>query len=432
MRGGVNPQASTGMVLFGALRMGVCTRARFRFIPLFRLSQRLATPPLASRRSVLASFEYHLEATCRHTLARAGCFHTPHGLVETPRFMPVGTLANVKTVTPEQLRHTGAQMVLANTYHLHLQPGEELVAAAGGVHRFMGWDGPMLTDSGGFQVFSLSEMRTISEVGVTFRSPKDGRIIHLTPEESIRIQNQLGADVIMAFDECPPYPASREAVQVATDRTYRWLKRCMAAHQRSDQALFGIVQGGVHLDLRAAAAAALTELDLPGYAIGGVSVGEPPELIEKIVRATTPLLPHNKPRYLMGVGTYREMVQAIAAGMDLFDCVIPTRLARHGTALVQGDRWNLKNARFRRDLTPLDDTCPCYTCRTFSRAYLCHLIHAKELLAYTLLSIHNITELVRFTQRIRAAILSDRFLEEFGFWLTPTASASLGCAHPPL
>jgi queuine tRNA-ribosyltransferase len=332
--------------------------------------------------------------------------------------MPVGTLANVKTVTPAQLRLTGAQMVLANTYHLHLQPGEDLVAAAGGVHQFMGWDGPMLTDSGGFQVFSLSQIRTISEKGVKFKSPRDGRIIDMTPEESIRIQNALGADVIMAFDECPPYPASREGVEVATDRTYRWLKRCIDAHCRSDQALFGIVQGGVYLDLREQAAAALTELDLPGYAIGGVSVGEPPELIEKIVRATTPLLPPHKPRYLMGVGTHREMVQAIAAGMDLFDCVIPTRLARHGTALVQGDRWNLKNARFRKDLAPLDETCSCYTCQTFSRAYLCHLIHAKEMLAYTLLSIHNITELVRFTQQIRAAILGDRFVEEFGHWLS--------------
>ncbi|MEL6383709.1 MAG: tRNA guanosine(34) transglycosylase Tgt [Cyanobacteria bacterium J06626_18] len=373
----------------------------------------------------MRNFEYEQEAGCSHTLARAGRFQTPHGVVETPRFMPVGTLANVKTVTPDQLRATGAQMVLANTYHLHLQPGEALVAAAGGVHRFMGWNGPMLTDSGGFQVFSLSEMRTISEEGVKFRSPKDGRIINLTPEESIRIQNQLGADVIMAFDECPPYPASREAVEVATDRTYRWLQRCKTAHQNPRQALFGIVQGGVYLDLRQQAAAALTELDLPGYAIGGVSVGEPPELIEKIVRATTPLLPLNKPRYLMGVGTYREMAQAIAAGMDLFDCVNPTRLARHGTSLVQGERWNLKNARFRKDLTPLDDTCPCYTCRTFTRAYLCHLLHAREILVYTLLSIHNITELVRFTQRIRQAILSDRFTEEFGIWLSPKSQEAL-------
>ncbi|MEL6854228.1 MAG: tRNA guanosine(34) transglycosylase Tgt [Cyanobacteria bacterium J06606_4] len=367
----------------------------------------------------MSLFSYHLQASCRHTQARAGVFHTPHGPVHTPRFMPVGTLANVKTVTPAQLKDCQAEMVLANTYHLHLQPGEDLIAEAGGVHRFMNWDGPMLTDSGGFQVFSLSEMRTITDEGVTFRSPRDGRIIEMPPERSIDIQNKLGADVIMAFDECPPYPASREAVENATERTFRWLKRCMQAHQRSDQALFGIVQGGTYLDLRSAAAAALAELDLPGYAIGGVSVGEPPELIEKIVQATAPLLPAHKPRYLMGVGTYREMAQAIAAGIDLFDCVIPTRLARHGAALVRGDRWNLKNARFRRDLTPIDAECPCYTCQNFTRAYLCHLIHAKELLAYTLISIHNITELIRFTTQIREAILAGCFAETYASWLQP-------------
>lgn len=332
--------------------------------------------------------------------------------------MPVGTLANVKTVTPAQLKDCNAEMVLANTYHLHLQPGEDLVAEAGGLHKFMAWDGPILTDSGGFQVFSLSEMRTVTDQGATFRSPRDGRIIEMSPERSIEIQTHLGADVIMAFDECPPYPASREAVGVATERTYRWLRRCMEAHDRPDQALFGIVQGGTYLDLRQRAAQALAELDLPGYAIGGVSVGEPPALIEKIVQATAPLLPAHKPRYLMGVGTYKEMAQAIAAGIDLFDCVIPTRLARHGAALTKGDRWNLKNARFRRDLTPLDADCPCYTCQTFSRAYLCHLLHAKELLAYTLLSLHNITELIRFTESIREAILQDRFAEAFAQWLT--------------
>ncbi|HEY9699766.1 MAG TPA: tRNA guanosine(34) transglycosylase Tgt [Trichocoleus sp.] len=364
-------------------------------------------------------FHFQCQATCRQTHARAGIFTTPHGIVETPRFMPVGTLANVKTVTPAQLRDTGAQMVLSNTYHLHLQPGEDIVSRAGGLHRFMGWDGPMLTDSGGFQVFSLSEMRSISEEGVKFRSPRDGQIINLTPEKSIEIQNRLGADVIMAFDECPPYPASYEAVQAATDRTARWLERCIKAHQRSDQALFGIVQGGVYPDLRQQAAKTLVEFDLPGYAIGGVSVGEPAEFIEPIVKETAPLLPANKPRYLMGVGSYREMVQSIAAGIDLFDCVIPTRLARHGSALVKGERWNLKNARFKEDFTPLDTDCPCYTCQNFSRAYISHLLRAQELLGFTLLSIHNITELVHFTQRIRAAILNDRFMAEFGDWLKP-------------
>lgn len=317
-------------------------------------------------------------------------------------------------------------MVLANTFHLHLQPGERIVAGAGGLHRFMGWDKPMLTDSGGFQVFSLGRgeaddrpMRKITEEGVTFKSPRDGRIIELTPERSIQIQNVLGADVIMAFDECPPYPCEWDRMKGSVARTYRWLERCIQAHQREDQALFGIVQGGVHLDLRQEAAASLSGLDLPGYAIGGVSVGEPPALIEKIVQATAPLLPANKPRYLMGVGTYREMAQAIAAGIDLFDCVIPTRFARHGTAMVRGERWNLKNAQFREDYTPLDPSCDCYTCQNFSRAYLCHLVRSREILAYTLLSIHNITELIRFTQRIREAILSDRFVTEFADWLAP-------------
>ncbi|NJK41668.1 MAG: tRNA guanosine(34) transglycosylase Tgt [Acaryochloridaceae cyanobacterium SU_2_1] len=364
-------------------------------------------------------FRFECHKHCSATQARVGTFYTPHGPVETPRFMPVGTLANVKTLTPDQLQATGAQMVLANTYHLHLQPGEDIVARAGGLHRFMQWPGPILTDSGGFQVFSLSEIRSIEESGVSFRSPRDGQIIHLSPEIAIRIQNALGADVIMAFDECPPYPATREAVALATDRTHRWLERCIQAHQRSDQALFGIVQGGTYLDLRQAAARLLVDFDLPGYAIGGVSVGEPPALIEEIVRATTPLLPQDKPRYLMGVGTYREMVQAIAAGIDLFDCVIPTRLARHGNALVQGQRWNLKNNRFREDFTPLDPSCPCYTCRHFTRAYVSHLLRSRELLAYTLLSIHNVTELVRFTQRIRTAILQDCFVSEFEQWLLP-------------
>ncbi len=309
-------------------------------------------------------------------------------------------------------------MVLSNTYHLHLQPGEGIVERAGGLHRFMGWSGPMLTDSGGFQVFSLSELRTIREAGVIFRSPKDGRLIDMTPERSIQIQNALGADVIMAFDECPPGQASREVVEAATHRTYRWLERCIAAHARpQDQALFGIVQGGTFLDLRVQAVQDLIRLDLPGYAIGGVSVGEAPELIHQVVKTTAPLLPAEKPRYLMGVGTYREMMVAIAAGIDLFDCVIPTRLGRHGTALVEGERWNLKNAPFREDYRPLDATCPCYTCQTFSRAYLNHLVRSREMLGYILLSLHNITELVCFTQRIREAILGDRLEAEFGHWL---------------
>lgn len=367
----------------------------------------------------MTAFSFEPIARCASTQARAGIFRTPHGPVETPRFMPVGTLANVKGLLPTQLETAGSQMILANTYHLHLQPGEQIVAEAGGLHRFMGWSGPILTDSGGFQVFSLSALRTIKEEGVRFRSPRDGRMIEMKPETAIAIQNALGADVIMAFDECPPATASRIEVEAATDRTLRWLKRCITAHQREDQALFGIVQGGIHLDLRAKAVDNLIPLDLPGYAIGGVSVGEKPELIHKVVRFTAPRLPAEKPRYLMGVGTYREMAIAVASGIDLFDCVLPTRLGRHGAALVQGERWNLKNSRFRQDFQPLDASCPCPCCQEFSRAYLHHLIHSREMLAYILLSLHNVTELIRFTQKMRETILEGSFLDHFGSWLTP-------------
>ena len=363
-------------------------------------------------------FSFQLQANCNYSQARAGVFATPHGIVETPRFMPVGTLATVKGITPRQLHDASAQMILANTYHLHLQPGEDIVAEAGGLHNFMAWDKPILTDSGGFQVFSLSELRKISEEGVTFRSPRDGSMIEITPERSIQIQNALGADVIMAFDECPPSDASQEEVAAATARTNRWLKRCVAAHQNPEtQALFGIVQGGIYLDLRSQAVEELTALDLPGYAIGGVSVGEAPELINATVNHTAPLLPADKPRYLMGVGTYREMVQAIASGIDLFDCVIPTRFGRHGTALVRGARINLKNAQYKRDYQPLDETCPCYACGNFTRAYLNHLVRSQEMLGYILLSLHNITELIRFTQQIRQAIIDDTFVSKFSHWI---------------
>lgn len=364
------------------------------------------------------TFSYCTQGLCSHTQARAGIFETPHGIVETPRFMPVGTLATVKGITPRQLQDAYAQMILANTYHLHLQPGEDIIAEAGGLHNFMAWDQPILTDSGGFQVFSLSELRKISEEGVVFKSPRDGRMIDMTPEHSIKIQNALGADVIMAFDECPPADATKTEVAAATERTYRWLQRCIQAHQNPDkQALFGIVQGGIFLDLRSQAVEQLVALDLPGYAIGGVSVGEKPELINATVRHTAPLLPAGKPRYLMGVGTYKEMVQAIAAGIDLFDCVIPTRFGRHGTALVNGERLNLKNAQFKRDYGPLDPNCNCYTCQNFSRAYLNHLIKSREMLGYILLSLHNIAELINFTQKIRKAILEDTFSVEFKHWL---------------
>ena len=363
-------------------------------------------------------FSFELIARCPQTGARVGVWHTPHGPVETPRFMPVGTLATVKGLTPAQIASTGAQMILANTYHLHLQPGESIIEKAGGLHEFMAWNQPILTDSGGFQVFSLSQLRQIKESGVTFRSPRDGRIIEITPEKSIQIQNALGADVIMAFDECPPTGVSHETMKASIERTYRWLERCLTAHQRPQkQALFAIVQGGIYEDLRAAAAESLVKLDLPGYAIGGVSVGEETSLIHRIVQITAPLLPENKPRYLMGVGTYREMAKAIASGIDLFDCVIPTRFGRHGTALVRGERWNLKNARFKEDFAPLDETCPCYTCQHFSRAYLNHLIKSGEMLGYILLSLHNIAELIRFTREIRQSILGGTFAQDFAPWL---------------
>ncbi|MFM7905822.1 MAG: tRNA guanosine(34) transglycosylase Tgt [Microcystis aeruginosa L211-07] len=363
-------------------------------------------------------FSFELIAQCPQTGARVGVWHTPHGPVETPRFMPVGTLATVKGLTPAQIASTGAQMILANTYHLHLQPGESIIEKAGGLHDFMAWNQPILTDSGGFQVFSLSQLRQIKESGVTFRSPRDGRIIEITPEKSIQIQNALGADVIMAFDECPPTGVSHETMKASIERTYRWLERCLTAHQRpQQQALFAIVQGGIYEDLRAAAAESLVKLDLPGYAIGGVSVGEETSLIHRIVQITAPLLPENKPRYLMGVGTYREMAKAIASGIDLFDCVIPTRFGRHGTALVRGERWNLKNARFKEDFAPLDETCPCYTCQHFSRAYLNHLIKSGEMLGYILLSLHNIAELIRFTREIRQSILGGTFAQDFAPWL---------------
>jgi queuine tRNA-ribosyltransferase len=330
--------------------------------------------------------------------------------------MPVGTLATVKGVTAPQLQDTGAQMVLANTYHLHLQPGEAIVAEAGGLHRFMAWDGPILTDSGGFQVFSLGDINRIDDHGVTFRSPRDGRRIELTPERSMAIQMALGADVAMAFDQCPPWPASEADVAAASRRTHSWLERCIASHNRADQALFGIVQGGCYPHLRQESARVVAAMSLPGIAVGGVSVGEPAEEMHRIVRQVGPLLPEAVPHYLMGVGTLREMAIAVANGFDLFDCVLPTRLGRHGAALVGGERWNLKNARFRHDHTPLDASCPCLACRQHSRAYLHHLIKAEEMLGKILLSLHNITQLVRFTTAMGRAIREGCFAEDFAPW----------------
>ena len=361
-------------------------------------------------------FDFLIDAHCQNSQARCGCFQTPHGPVHTPRFMPVGTLATVKGVSTAQLGETGAQMVLSNTYHLHLQPGEQVVAEAGGLHRFMGWSGPMLTDSGGFQVFSLADLNRIDDHGVDFRNPRDGSRILLTPEKSMEIQMALGADVAMAFDQCPPYPATENDVEDANRRTHAWLERCVTAHNRSDQALFGIVQGGCFPHLREQSARAVAGFDLPGIAIGGVSVGEPVEDMHRIVRQVTPLLPEDRPRYLMGIGTLREMAVAVANGIDLFDCVLPTRLGRHGTALVGGERWNLRNARFRHDHTPLDPSCNCVACKGHTRAYLHHLIRSEELLGLTLLSLHNLTHLIRFTTAMGAAIRDGCFSEDFAPW----------------
>ena len=361
-------------------------------------------------------FAFEITARCPSTRARCGSFHTPHGVVTTPRFMPVGTLATVKGVTADQLRHTGAQMVLANTFHLHLQPGEAIVQEAGGLHRFMAWQGPLLTDSGGFQVFSLGAINRINDRGVVFRSPRDGAQIDLTPERSMAIQMALGADVAMAFDQCPPYPASEADVATACRRTHAWLERCISSHTRNDQALFGIVQGGCYPHLREESARVVSSMGLPGIAVGGVSVGEPTEEMHRIVRQLGPLLPDDKPHYLMGVGTLREMAVAVANGFDVFDCVLPTRLGRHGAALVGGERWNLKNARFRHDHTPLDPSCPCPACSQHSRAYLHHLIKSEEMLGKILLSLHNITQLLRFTSAMAQAIRDGCFAEDFAPW----------------
>lgn len=330
--------------------------------------------------------------------------------------MPVGTAATVKGVTIPQLQETGAQMVLANTYHLNLTPGEAIVAEAGGLHAFMGWSGPLLTDSGGFQVFSLAGLNRIDDEGVTFRSPRDGSRLTLTPERSMEIQMALGADVAMAFDQCPPYPATEAEVAEACRRTHGWLERCRRVHQRHDQALFGIVQGGCYPHLRRESARVVAAMDLPGIAVGGVSVGEPVEDMHRIVREVAPLLPEHRPHYLMGVGSLREMAVAVANGFDLFDCVLPTRLGRHGTALVGGERWNLRNARFRQDHTPLDPLCPCLACRIHTRAYLHHLIRSEEMLGRTLLSLHNLTTLLRFTTAMGQAIAQGCFSEDFAPW----------------
>jgi queuine tRNA-ribosyltransferase len=353
-------------------------------------------------------FEYEILAKAGR--ARAAVFQTPHGPLQTPVFAPVGTQATVKTLTPEHLKDLGASLVLSNTYHLYLRPGDELVRDLGGLHQFMQWPNPMLTDSGGYQVFSLAKTRKVDEDGVTFKSHIDGSTHRFTPERSIQIQNNLGADIIMAFDECAD-PNNAAYIQKAMDRTHRWAERSLNAHHRPDQALFGIVQGGVDPDLRAGSAEFIASLPFPGIAIGGLSVGETKDEMHHTLDVVTPLLPENKPRYLMGVGTPEDLINGIVRGVDIFDCVLPTRLARHHAAFSSEGRLNLMNATFARDTRPIDENCTCYTCRTFTRAYLRHLIIAKELLAGTLLSIHNLQALVQLVKTIREMILAGTFEE---------------------
>lgn len=355
---------------------------------------------------------YELLHKEKHTKARRGVIHTPHGDIQTPVFMPVGTQATVKAMKPEDVEKTGAEIILGNTYHLYLRPGSDIVREAGGLHKFMNWNKAILTDSGGFQVFSLGKLRKITEEGAQFRSYIDGSKHMLTPEDSIHVQQDLGSDIMMAFDECAPYPADRKYIIDSMARTHRWLARCKDAWTNRDtQALFGIVQGGVYKDLRKQSAEAVTALDLPGYAIGGLSVGEPKDIFIDVLSDVVNYLPEDKPRYVMGVGTPDYLFECAENGIDMCDCVIPTRLARHGMAMTSHGKLNIKNARFERDFTPLDPECDCYTCRTYSRAYLRHLFKNEEILSSMLLSEHNVHFLVNLMKKIQKAIEEDRFLE---------------------
>ena len=356
---------------------------------------------------------YELIKKDAKTGARRGRIYTPHGIIETPVFMPVGTQATVKAMTPDELKEmVNAKIILSNTYHLYLRPGDELIAEAGGLHKFMNWDRAILTDSGGFQVFSLADLRNITEEGVKFKSHLDGSSHFISPEKSMSIQNNLGSDIMMAFDECCPYPATYEYTKASMERTTRWAKRCIEAHKNPDrQGLFGIVQGGMYKDLREESAKQLVELDFPGYAVGGLSVGEPAELMYDILSYTTPFLPEDKPRYLMGVGTPDYLIEAVLRGIDMCDCVLPTRIARNGTAMTSHGKVVVRNATFEKDWTPLDSECDCYTCTHYTRAYIRHLIKAGEILGARLLTIHNLRFLVRLMENVREAIEQDRLLE---------------------
>lgn len=357
----------------------------------------------------------------KQTGARYGILHTPHGDVEVPMFMPVGTLATVKTLSPEEIKSLGAGVILSNTYHLFLRPGSDIVEKAGGLHKFMNYDGPMLTDSGGFQVFSLAKKRDITEEGVVFQSHLDGTKIKFTPESVIKIEEQLGADIIMSFDECIPYPVTYEYAKESSLRTLRWAKRGLEAHKREDQALFGIVQGGEFEDLRKMCAEELSKMDFPGYSIGGTSIGEPKDVCLKMVDYAVKYLPENKPRYLMGVGSIDYLLEGIARGVDMFDCVLPTRLARHGALMTSKGRVNIRDAKYKEDFSPLDDECDCITCKNYTKAYLRHLYVCDETFGKRLLSIHNIRFLIRLMEQARQAIKEDRYgdfkkevLEKFG------------------
>lgn len=363
-------------------------------------------------RKYMYAVRYELIKTCKQTGARLGRLHTPHGVIETPIFMPVGTQATVKAMTPEELKDIGSQIILSNTYHLYMRPGHDLIERAGGLHKFMNWDKPILTDSGGFQVFSLGPLRKIKEEGVEFRSHLDGSKHFLSPEKATEIQNALGSDIIMAFDECAPYPADRQYVKNSLERTTRWLERCKAAHKYPErQALFGIVQGGMYKDLREQSAREITAIDLPGYAIGGLSVGEPKEMMYEVLDYTIPLLPEDKPRYLMGVGSPDDLLEGVLRGIDMFDCVLPTRIARNGTAMTSQGKVVVRNASYAEDFTSLDPECDCYTCRNYTKAYLRHLIKCNEILGARLLTIHNLHFLLKLMENVREAIREDRLLD---------------------
>ncbi len=353
-------------------------------------------------------FEYKIIKQCSETKARIGVLTTPHGDITTPVFMPVGTQATVKAVLPESLEKMNAQIILANTYHLYLRPGSDIVKKAGGLHKFMNWNKPILTDSGGYQVFSLADRRKISSEGVMFSSHIDGSKHFFTPEKAVQIQNDLGADIIMAFDECIPYPADYKYAKNSTNITLSWAKRCKNAHKNTqNQALFGIVQGGMYNDLRSDCAKQLTEIDFPGYAIGGLSVGEPKEMMYEIIENTKPHVPNEKPLYLMGVGSIDCLLEGVIRGVDMFDCVMQTRMSRNGAAITQNGRINLKNAQYKEDFSPLEPDCGCYVCKNYTKAYLRHLVKAEEILASMLLSYHNLYYTIKIMEGLKDAILNN-------------------------